>query len=477
MSGTPNNTGQSPVNFELADAGVESLLGLANGELQAAYIGLTPYALALRYGMPIVPLAVSNKIGQSHKIVCRTRVPKSLLLATPSRSTSHQIGWHWAGASGRNVTFVDLRPGDAVKAFEMGLVDGVSLWEPFASQAVHLGGQTLFTGEDLPVPLWNLLVGSNGTNGRVSGSLEQLVEAHKAGCHKLASRDSTIDEACLDYLGAVLRLESGPDAARKMLLDEHEWPIASEPPDLSAALYQANTFLDSIGLTRSGQSASPKKSVETLGGLTLGYSPSIMCAPMHIATYFDELTKNQLRVHFAMDAVIERTARLEPRARTLCLELARRTDDPDAVVVICGARVEQALRAVSASLGLGPGAKSTLGLCSDLFEMGVLPGSVYVAATHIWSLRTTTQHGTGEPVEPAEAKTALRELVAVLEWGQDTKGRNLGACTRCGKVSQRSGAYCTNCGHAFQSSCKGCGSGLEVGARFCGSCGRSVKES
>ena len=246
-------------------------------------------------------------------------------MATVATSSAHQLAWTWATSLGLDVSYLDLSPADAVRAFEVGLVDAVSIWEPFAGKVEAAGGETRFDSASAEVPMFNVLAASDASVRAKPSALRQLASAHSAA---VATIRQGLSEESTDYLRAVLDLPLGHEEFITLLNHEHEWPDSPAldgddlPDDLVESAHEATRFLRAARLTPpGGEVEALERSALGRHGrrqetLSLGYSDSLMCAPLHIARHDGHLGENGMDVIQDQEPVVERLARLpEPLRR------------------------------------------------------------------------------------------------------------------------------------------------------------------
>jgi hypothetical protein len=68
-----DNTQNNQIDLipKFADSGTESMFQFFTGEVDVAYMGLTPYVLGVVYGLPIKIVAVAQELHKSHGIVMK----------------------------------------------------------------------------------------------------------------------------------------------------------------------------------------------------------------------------------------------------------------------------------------------------------------------------------------------------------------------------------------------------------------------
>ena len=334
-------------------SGADSVIRMFAGELDAAYIGMTPFLLARAHGLRLHLLGIANSLGSSHKVVVRLGAAQPRSVATVATSSAHQLAWTWATSLGLDVSYLDLSPADAVRAFEVGLVDAVSIWEPFAGKVEAAGGETRFDSAAAEVPMFNVLAASDASVRAKPSALRQLASAHSAA---VATIRQGLSEESTDYLRAVLDLPLGHEEFITLLNHEHEWPDSPAldgddlPDDLVESAHEAMRFLRAARLTPpGGEVEALERSALGRHGrrqetLSLGYSDSLMCAPLHIARHDGHLGENGMDVIQDQEPVVERLARLpEPLRRAARETIEFVGTQPAVATMACGRVLERVL--------------------------------------------------------------------------------------------------------------------------------------
>jgi predicted RNA-binding Zn-ribbon protein involved in translation (DUF1610 family) len=369
---------------------------------------------------------------------------------------------------------IDLPPDDAALAYERRLVDGVALWEPFIA-SLRRDSRRVYSGVDLDVPLWNVLATTALDDRTELAAISGIETAHRSGVHRLQTRALDADD--LDYLGAVLGLSMDRHQLRDLIFESHEWQTV-EADDVESALSRAiesvEEFADRLGMPRTESSRSLRIGPKREGAIRLGYSPSIMCAPLHLSVLDGSLADAGVDVQFGPDITVERTARLSVTDRQEVIRLMRDApNSPASVILVCGQKVEQRLREVAKSVNLRTEPKSAQGVLQELYELDLVPRSVFTGASFILTARIAVQHESQENAAELDARYALAQISRFMQWSSDLLAASVSLCTRCQAPLEQDLTFCPSCGLEQSMNCQKCGSEWLAKARFCGTCGAS----
>ncbi|MFD4858777.1 DUF4145 domain-containing protein [Streptomyces atratus] len=473
------------VSFTFATSGLQSMLKFFTGTLDAAYFGSTPFLLGYAYGLPVRTIGIAQRLGKGHAVVTRGAIPTRPRIGTVSGSTGHEIAHAWANASDRAPVFVDLPPNDQIMAFKAGFIDGISCWEPFTSMAVRLGGTRIFTAEDSGTQL-NLLCVSSEAERSKTTALRSFLRAHSDATRKLQSGLSANE---LHFLQGVFGEGLTHAECDNILRNGIEWvDTASEPTDQSReeivrSLRASWDFLISSGLFAGNmpilqESLAPLDNSDAPSSdtskLRLGYSDSIMCAPILIGRHSRLFTANGLDDTDSESRVIERVASLDEEYRKALRSIrSLLTREPELAVIKAGKTVEQELAELyERSFGRVP-PKAISGAIQEFSDTGIMPTRIAAAAHWLRNLRNDSAHRGREAVQYAE--TAYNVTVDILEWLQRERPLQLLRCTRCAReIEDANWIACPLCGQLRRRDCHECGKRIQASWKACPHCGHSV---
>ncbi|MFH8926303.1 DUF4145 domain-containing protein [Streptomyces pristinaespiralis] len=475
------------VNFIFATSGLQSMLKFFTGTLDAAYFGSTPFLLGYSYGLPVRAVGIAQRLGNGHAVVTRGTLSSRPRIGTVSGSTGHEIAHAWAKATDRNPVYVDLPPNDQVMAFEAGFIDAVSCWEPFTTMAVRLGGKRVFTGEDSGSQL-NLLCVSSDTAQEKPAAVRALVKTHDDVSRKLRLGVSSRE---LHFLQGVFADALSITDCERIFRDGIEWvestsaSTAQTRDEITASLRSSWDFLVSTGLY-SGNMPDLSAALEPLdervdhttaderSTLRLGYSDSIMCAPILLGRHARLFMANGLDDTDSDSRIIERVAALGDEYRQALRSIrSLLAVEPELAVVKAGKVIEQELADFYERCFDRVPPKAISSAIEELSKFGVMPTRVTAAAHWLRNLRNDSAHRGREAVQYAE--TAYGLTVEILEWLHQELPRLLLRCTRCGRTIEDSNwVACPHCGQLRRRSCGSCREPIQASWKACPHCGCAV---
>ncbi|WP_157977476.1 DUF4145 domain-containing protein [Streptomyces triticisoli] len=478
----------TPVNFTFATSGLQSMLKFFTGALDAAYFGSTPFLLGYAYGLPMRIIGVAQRLGTGHAVVTRTGISSRPRIGTVSGSTGHEIAHAWAQATDHTPVFVDLPPIDQVLAFKAGFIDGISCWEPFTTMAVRIGGKRVFTARDSNRQL-NLLCVSSDAAREKAAAVHSLLQTHIDATRKLSAGVSASE---LHFLQGVFGEGLSYTECDSILRHRIEWvdpsdvPVEQEREEIVNSLQAAWDFLTASGLF-AGNMPNLSEALVTLDystqgtpalqeghALRVGYSDSIMCAPILLGRHSRLFSENGLDDTDSESRIVERVAALNDEYRKALRSIrSLLSTEPELAVVKAGKIIEQEmLELYERSFNRTP-PKVISATIQEFSQLGMMPTRVAAAAHWLRNLRNDSAHRGREAVQYAE--TAYVVTVDILEWLQRERPQQTLRCSRCAKhIEDSSWIACPHCGQLRRRDCEACGEQIQATWKACPHCGRTV---
>ena len=478
------------VALRYSDSGTESMLLFFTRAVDLAYVGMVPFTLGLAYGLPLRAAAVAQSAGPTHSVVLKKRMHDSdepLRIATVFGSSGHFVGWHWARTAGLDVMFIDLRPLDQVRAFYQGYIHGIASWEPHVSACLNEESEVVFSADDLPFTLLDLIVTSEVLSPRAR-EIDRIVDMHRRISATLADDPREIDVEYLEeYLGTRWNQQTARrllNAAFKSAASEN---LAQHLKDIEVGVAAIREFALAIGL-ETGAPSQAEELPKVLGighwerftyqkqaaDIQIGYSDDLMCAPLMLGrlghpvaaesgiTFIQQPRRN-----------IERIAGLSVTLRKSVVQARELIPKDPALATIKMARlVELNLRDI-ADHALGTNSPQEFSaVIAGLEERGVLPPLVASSAHWIQSVCNVAAHQ--EDLSEATASAALTHLLEILEWLQQSQAASEKRCPRCTGLLESEWVVCPHCTWRFQSNCEHCGLAVDASWKACPGCGSST---
>ncbi|MCM2577564.1 DUF4145 domain-containing protein [Streptomyces meridianus] len=478
----------SSVDFTFATSGLQSMLKFFTGTLDAAYFGSTPFLLGYAYGLPVRAIGIAQRLGTGHAVVTRGQPPTRPRIGTVSGSTGHEIAHVWATRTDREPVFVDLPPNDQVMAFKAGFIDGIACWEPYTTLAVRLGGERVLTGRESGNQL-NLVCASSEALRERAPALRALLRTHDQATHKL---NDGVSRSELHFLQGVFGDSLSQSECEVILRDGIEWADSAESSptgrrdEITASLRASRDFLVSAGLI-SGNLPDLADAVAHLGDeaesedpdrartLRLGYSDSIMCAPILLGRHARLFRANGLDDTDSESRIVERIAALDEDYRKALRSIRTLiSPEPELAVMKAGKIVEQELADFYERCFDRTPPRAISGAIDELSRFGVMPTRAAAAAHWLRNLRNDSAHRGREAVQYAE--TAYRLTVEILEWLQQETAQQLPRCARCGRaIEDDSWVACPHCAQVRRRDCGACGEPVQASWKACPHCGHGVQ--
>lgn len=392
----PPSTDPQRLRPVFAQSGVQSMFQFFTGALDVAYLGIAPFLLGRSYGLPIRIVAVAQQLLTSHAILLRpsARPSGALRIGTVLASTGHILAWRWARSTGRDVVFVNLSPEDQLQAFQFGLVDGISTWEPYTTRLRDMDHEVAYTAADDTAPHFNLICAhDDALAGPSREVVRAFLAAHRSGVDRLL--DGT-DSSAVDYVVNVARLGIDAMRYRTILMERYSWPHddfldgVSDDHPVHAGAAAAAEFLIASGMvhdlsveaifpTPSGEAGGTDGALR--GPLRIGYTDSVMCAPFFAAQSGDVFALHGFTVDREAIRQVERVALLDDATRT-DLSLLRRLidEDPDVALLHAGRMNERALNTIYARAFRREAPTPISRTIAKLVDSGVVPAVIATSA-------------------------------------------------------------------------------------------------
>jgi hypothetical protein len=476
------------VTLRYSDSGTESMLLFFTRAIDAAYVGLVPYVLGLAYGLPLQLIGVAASGSPSHGVVTRGELPpesEPIRIATVLGSSGHFVGWYWIKQAGLRGLFIDLPPQEQVHALREGYVHAAATWEPYVSACVADGGRVAFQATDLPFPLLDVMVATEG--GPAAEGIDSLVRLHAAMSKRLVEGATPED---LNYIRRLFRVNWSDERIQELIGSSFVMAASQnfDPAQLEAATQLVSEFVTSAGLGVAGTDQEhlasrmavrqhapehePSQNVE----LRIGYSEDLMCVPILLARNLKDIAHGAVNFETTVQREEERIASLPDSLRE-SVEQARELITVDAALATMkmARLVEMSLRSISDHALGKQSPKQISAVISGLEEAGILPPIVATSAHWIRSVRNVAAHQ--DDLGPATASAALTHLLDILEWIQESDVAQERRCPRCSKPVQPEWVVCPACTWQFERTCERCGLTLESSWKACPGCGTPAVSS
>ena len=145
------------VTYRQIGSGAEVVRALASGAIQIGEAGSAPFAAALSQGVPIEVFWILDNINEAEALVARNGSGvnsvadlKGKKIALPFASTTHfhlLVALESAGIKPNEVQILNLRPPEALAAWQRGDIDATFIWNPVLQQAKENGKVLLTSGQ------------------------------------------------------------------------------------------------------------------------------------------------------------------------------------------------------------------------------------------------------------------------------------------------------------------------------------------
>lgn len=482
---------------KFADSGTESMFQFFTGELDVAYMGLTPFVLGVAYGLPIKIVAVAQELNTSHGIVLRQNSileeKDNLKIGTVFGSSGHYLAHKWMNQEDLDVSFVNLSTSEQKEAFEYGFLDGVAVWEPHLSLLENMGGQCIFDTSELDKPVYNIIAASESTIENKGTALRQFLETHFSAIDHIKNGSSTEYE---DYFQVIYDREISAPKYGEITTSKYNWPgknLLDEPEGrapIKESLEDCLVFLDEFGLIgesvinpdecfpvreQATNTRHPSRNVDN--DLKLGYSDSLLCATFHISQRLGLFEDFGIKIRSDERRLVEKVASFDKAHRDKISEIRELfKSNFEAAIVVLGKENNKLFDRIYEQVFDTDPPDEFRDLLDELDEAGVLPGHVLTSAHWIRQLQKIAANEDG--VTSSQANDALTRFVDILEWfhnERDTLSQINEACADCGQeIENNDWKVCPQCGSQLSNVCDTCGEELELGWDHCPECGSSV---
>ncbi len=478
------------VAIRYSDSGTESMLRFFTRGVDLAYVGMVPFTLGLGYGLPLRVAAVAQSAGPTHSVVLRKRIDDSdapLRIATVFGSSGHFVGWHWARTAGREAMFIDLPPPDQVRAFHQGYIHGVASWEPHVSACAGEGSEVVFSAEDLPFTLLDLIVTSEVVAPRAL-EIDRVIEMHRRISATLAHDPRDID---VEYLEEYLGAQWNQKTARRLLNTAFK-SAASEDfeqhlGDITAGVAAIREFAVAAGF-EAGAPSHPSRQPEILDishwerltypnqaeDVCVGYSDDLMCAPLVLGRLAHPAAKD-CGVTFVQQPRrnIERIAGLSVTLRKSVAQARELIPKDPALATIKMARlVELNLRDLADQLLGDNSPREFSAVIASLEQRGILPP--LVASSAHWIQRVCNVAAHQDDFSETTASAGLTHLLEILEWLQESQAAGEKRCPHCSGLLESEWVVCPHCTWRFERKCEQCGLAVDAAWKACPGCGSAT---
>ena len=317
------------------------------------------------------------------------------------------MGWYWARAAALDVMFIDLRPLDQVRAFYQGYIHGIASWEPHVSACLGEESEVVFSADDLPFTLLDLIVTSEVLAPRAL-EIDRVVEMHRRISATLADAPREID---VEYLEEYLGTRWNQKTARRLLnaafksaasehLEQHLEGYRSRCGRYSGvcrgnglgtdASSQPGKHPEILGINHWERPTYPKQA----GDIRVGYSDDLMCAPLMLGRLGHPFAEDS-GITFVKQPRrnIERIAGLSLTLRKSVVQARELIPKDPALATIKMARlVELNLREVADHVMGTDSPQQFSAVIAGLEERGVLPPLVASSAHWIQSVCNVAAH-------------------------------------------------------------------------------------
>ena len=482
---------------KFADSGTESMFQFFTGEVDVAYMGLTPFVLGVAYGLPIKIVAIAQELNTSHGIVLRQdsilEQKQNLKIGTVFGSSGHYLAHKWMKQEDLDISFVNLSTSEQKEAFEYGFLDGVAVWEPHVSLLEQMGGKCVFDTSDLETPIYNIIAASDSTLEQKGTALNQFLETHFEAIEHIESGSSTEYE---DYFQVIYDKNISARKYGEITTDKYNWPrtnILDEPAGrepIEESLETCLTFLNEFGLIgdsavdpetclpdSSRETATEGVTSSTSDELKLGYSDSLLCATFHISQRLGLFEDFGIKIRSDERRLVEKVASFDRQYRDKISEVRELfKNNFEAAIVVLGKENNRLFRGIYERVFAEDPPDEFKKLLDQLDEEDILPGHVLTSAHWIRQLQKIAADDEG--ITSSQANDALTRFVDILEWfhnERDNLSKINDKCPDCGhEIENRDWKVCPQCGSQLSNVCDDCGEELELGWEHCPECGSNV---
>lgn len=479
---------------KFSDSGTESMFQFFTGEVDVAYMGLTPYLLGVVYGLPIKIVAVAQELGESHGIVLKQNLilerKENIKIGTVFGSTGHYLAHRWMEREDLNISFVNLSTSEQKEAFEYGFLDGVAVWEPHLSLFENMGGQCVFDASQLETPMYNIIAASDSTLQQKRTPLKRFLETHFSAIERIKSDDSTKYE---DYFQVIYNSKIPAHKYRDITSNKYRWPEenflndSGQREQVKDSLRNCLEFLDDFGLINNPEidmegcfhnDRSPGIEREGAAGeLKLGYSDSLLCATFHISQRLGLFEDSGIKIRSDERRLVEKVASFDKEYRDKISEIRDLSSNNfEAATVVLGNENNKLFSRIYEHVFQADPPDEFRELLDELDEEDLLPGHVITSAHWIRQLQKIAADEEG--ITSSQANDALTRFVDILEWFHDERDNLSPVNERCPdceyEIENSDWKVCPKCGSQLSNTCETCGEELDRSWNNCPECGTSV---
>lgn len=483
---------------KFADSGTESMFQFFTGEVDVAYMGITPFVLGVAYGLPIKIIAVAQELNSSHGVVLRQdsilEQKENLKIGVVFGSTGHYLAHKWMQKEDLNISFVNLSTSEQKKAFEYGFLDGVAVWEPHLSLLENMGGQRVFHAGELDIPIYNIIAASDSALQRKEVPLRRFLDTHLAAIDHIENKTSKQYE---DYFQIIYDRNIPADVYGNITTNSYMWPRKNFLEDredrelIRKSLENCSTFLNEFGLIssnskidshgcfpgRNGGVSSNKMSRTTDENLRLGYSDSLLCATFHISQRLGLFEDAGIKIKSDERRLVEKVASFDKEYRGKISEIQDLyKNNFQAATVVLGKENDKLFNRIHERVFSSPPPDEFKELLDELDRENVLPGHV-ISSSH-WIRQLQRIAADQEGITSSQANDALTRFVDILEWfhnERDSITQINEKCPSCdSEIEDMNWKVCPQCGSQLSNTCGNCGEELELDWEHCPECGNST---
>jgi len=482
---------------KFSDSGTESMFQFFTGEVDLAYMGLTPYVLGVVYGLPIKIVAVAQELHKSHGIVLKQssilETNQNIKIGTVFGSSGHYLAHKWMQKEDLNVSFVNLSTSEQKEAFEYGFLDGVAIWEPHVSLLEKMGGQCVFDTSELDIPIYNIIAASESTIQNKGKSLNRFLETHFSAIDKINNNNS---EEYEDYFQVIYNREISPQQYGKITTEKYKWPknnyleSTEGKEDIKNALEESVTFLNDFGLINEskidGENCFPTKENRRIAtrrtqngsqNIKLGYSDSLLCSTFHISQRLGLFEDAGIKIRSDETRLVEKIASFDKKYRDKISEIRDLAKNNfEAATVVLGKENKKLFKRIYERVFDNHPPDEFKELLDELENEDILPGHVLTSAHWIRQLQKIAADEEG--ITSSQANDALTRFVDILEWfhnERDSLSQINERCPDCGyEIEDSDWKVCPDCGKELSNTCVDCGAEIEMVWDHCPECGTDL---
>ena len=477
------------IRTQYSRSGTESVIQFFTGAIDFAYVGVTPFVMARHFGVPIRVIGLASQFGKSHAVIGGGhRIRRRFLrVGVVWGSTAHYVGYEWSKSISQPVAFVNIGAREQMKALSAGFVDAISCWEPHARVAEQRGFRRLYNATELPTPSYNFLCATEKFIQDFPKGVRALAAAHKSGVRLILDED---DNDFAEYLATVFEASLPPQDFLAILKNHYTWCHETffSPPDVSHPVW-SSLRASELFLRHTNQIQNDSKLAEAFGSvpdmgnwpdsISVGYSDSLMCAPLHAAISADGLTAEGLRQDASTRLTSERIAQLEPikrrtlsRAQQLLLDF-----DVRPAVLSIGTLHEAVISQLYQQAFTSQPPSTTYAQLGKLDKEHVLPPRMLAGAHFIRSLRNAATHDPDHAVSREDGLRALDVLIDIVEFGAGLPRPVITNCSNCSQALRSEWLACPFCGAAGALLCAQCNQPLRQNWLCCPACGTRTQNT